>query len=89
MEFPLAETESRNSTRSRPALRPEAYTCHLHVMTSTKARRSPGKPILIGGAGRFFGGRIKQHQSLKVRNFFSQELVNKDSDIPMGGMQTS
>lgn len=88
MEFPLAETESRNSTRSRPALRPEAYTCHLHVMTSTKARRSPGKQILMGGGG-FFEGRIKQHQSLKVRDFFSQELVNKDSDIPMGSMQTS
>ena len=66
------------------SLKARLYTCHLHVMTSTKTKDLLASKFLWGwGAGRFFGGKIKQkHQSLKVHDFFLQELVNKDSDRP-------
>lgn len=79
MEFPLAEGESRNSTWNKSALRPELYTCHLYVMTSTKPTALLSKWIL-SGRGSLGAISKKQHQSLKGHYFFLWELVNKDSD---------
>lgn len=72
MEFPLAETEGRDSTWNRPALRPELYTCHLYEMILTKSTELLQANSL---EEKFFEGKFfLEHKSLKVHYISSYEI---------------